>query len=168
MEKYYAREVIRITFEIFQAFPGGAMIEREELEDFLRGGRHILTLATLDKNGGIDLSPVWYLYEGGKIFILTRENSTKAKNAAENPEVVFCVDLRQQPYKGAVGRGRAELSHDPERIGDVRAKILKRYVGDPESDLAKRYLKTTNAPRGVLLEIIPESISTWDFGKESH
>jgi len=54
------------------------------IEEIL-GGRHIATLGTENADGSLHLTAVWYLFEGGNLFVATSSRSRKARNLAARP-----------------------------------------------------------------------------------
>jgi hypothetical protein len=69
------------------------------------------------------------------------------------------VSPNQPPYRGVRGRGRATL--DAVRGEAVLRRLLRRYLGDEDSDLARWLLSRANEELAVRIE--PSSIRTWDY-----
>ena len=49
------------------------------MREFLKG-RHYATLATLNEDGSVHLTPVWYLFEDERFFVETGASARKLKN----------------------------------------------------------------------------------------
>jgi len=75
-------------------------------------------LATERKAGGVHAAPVWYLYRGGELRVITGRDSVKLKNALRTGRATLCVqrsrgsDLR---YVTAEGSVRVEPCSSEER-----------------------------------------------------
>jgi PPOX class probable F420-dependent enzyme len=70
------------------------MAELTNWARMLLDGRHYATLATHDADGGIHLTPVWYLFRDGQFFVATAASTRKAKNVAARPTASVLVDTR--------------------------------------------------------------------------
>lgn len=90
--------------------------------------RHYATLATLNEDGSIHLTPVWYLFENECLFIETASSDRKVRNILVRPAASLVVDSRRLGSEQWVSAsGTAEI------IGGARSKalneqILQRYL----------------------------------------
>jgi len=50
-------------------------------------GQSYLSLATFRKNGVAVLTPVWFVEQDGKLYVMTRSDSGKFKRIRNNPQV---------------------------------------------------------------------------------
>ena len=99
-----------------------------ERDKFLRKQK-ILHLASLDKNGTPHIIPVWYLYNGKKIYIGTNMKTQKAKNVKFHKKVSFCVDVGVNAPNifGVMGKGNAKLITNKKMVATLAKRILLRY-----------------------------------------
>ena len=120
-------------------------------EEFLKG-KHFGKLATLRKDGSPHVTPIWYMREGGRLFVNTTTNRVKYYNIKRDPRVSFLVD-DGYPYVMVEGKARIAEERDPKK--DIEALAI-RYTGEEAGRKAarERYWKD---PR-VSIEIIPEKI----------
>jgi PPOX class probable F420-dependent enzyme len=106
-------------------------ITMSKLSDSMRellNGRHYATLATLNEDGSIHLTPVWYLFENKCLFIETAASDRKVRNILARPEASLIVDIRKLGSERWVsGSGTAEIIHG-ERSKEINAKIQQRYL----------------------------------------
>jgi PPOX class probable F420-dependent enzyme len=68
-----------------------------DLSDWARAllnERRYATLATHDAEGGIHMTPVWYLFRDEQLFVAAAASSRKAKNAMARPSASLIVDTR--------------------------------------------------------------------------
>lgn len=122
-------------------------------------------LASIDSLKSPHITPVWYLWENGKFYVVTLQNSAKARNIAERGTVGFCVDT--YPPAGAEagvrGKGEARLIADPQITRKWNEKIIARYLGSINKPDAQLLLKMPNV---CTIEITPTTISSWDASKK--
>ena len=120
-------------------------------EEFLNG-KHFGKLATVRKDGSPHVTPIWYMLEGGRLFVNTTTNRVKYYNIKRDPRVSFLVD-DGYPYVMVEGKARIAEERDPKK--DIEALAI-RYTGEEAGRKAarERYWKD---PR-VSIEIIPEKI----------
>ena len=130
----------------------------EEVGAFLRQKR-VGVLGINRKGAAPQLVPVWYLYDGEIIWIMSEKEVPKVRNVKRDPRVTLCVDDETLPYKGVVIYGTVTLTE--EDIQERRPTIARRYLGEAEGDAYAAQPR----PRGkVLLKLVPESIYSWDRG----
>ena len=75
-------------------------------------------LATERKAGGVHAAPVWYLYRGGELRVITGRDSVKLKNALRTGRATLCVQRsrgRDLRYVTAEGSVRVEPCSSEER-----------------------------------------------------
>ncbi|HKQ79131.1 MAG TPA: pyridoxamine 5'-phosphate oxidase family protein [Blastocatellia bacterium] len=136
-----------------------------ELSDSMRellNGRHYATLATFNEDGSIYLTPVWYLFENGLLFVGTASSTRKVRNILARPEASLMVDVRKLDPEGwACASGTAEIIHG-ERSNEINSKIRQRYLTkagleDPRVDPAFA------AADDVTICLTPKSWRSWDL-----
>ncbi|HVY54282.1 MAG TPA: PPOX class F420-dependent oxidoreductase [Thermodesulfobacteriota bacterium] len=130
--------------------------------EFLNG-RHYATLATLNDDGSIYLTPVWYLFEGGRFYVETSPSSRKARNVLARPQASIVVDSRrrQGDERWVSASGRAEVISG-ERFEKIAVKILERYItktGLEDPNVGPGF----SAGGGVAISITPRSWGSWEF-----
>lgn len=105
----------------------------EAVQEFL-GLRLIATLGTTNPDGAIQLTPLWYLYESGRLFLPTGSGSRKARNVAVRPAVSVLIDQRRPDrHRWVSATGTAEIIGGPDAAA-MNARVRQRYVspaGEP-------------------------------------
>lgn len=108
----------------------------DALHDLLEA--QFATLATIGKDGGPQLTEVWFLFEDGKVKISLNDSRLKTKNLRARPQCsVFILDLAN-PFRYLDVRGLAAFEDDDdyEFAGRVGAKYggadLKEHDGPGE------------------------------------
>ena len=148
---------------IVHASPGfGSKLTENQAIDFLSKSKLNLLLGTIDNNGDPNVHPVWYLFEDEKFFIETGKNAKKVQNVKMNENVYFCIDDEIVPYKGVRGKGRVTISEDIDKNIPIAEKIMRKYTGSLDNEIAKFLLKGVKEGLSVILTITPKYYSTWD------
>jgi len=140
-------------------------MSKSEIDSFLQGGKMILELGTVDKNGDPMIHPVWYYYMNDKLYIETSKNSQKASNIRRKNTVYFCVDDEHAPYKGVKGRGIAKLIEDVKETTPIAEKIMIKYTGSLDNDVAKMLMNAVKSGLSIILEVTPKYYASWDYSK---
>jgi general stress protein 26 len=98
----------------------------------------IANLATLDKDGGIHISPMWFLRIDNDICIPTSSHTHKYRNLQARPRASVMIDISRAGLnlRGVLIRGRVELSYG-EIAKQINHSIHLKYVtpeglNDPE------------------------------------
>ena len=131
----------------------GVLSERQER--FVLKPR-IARLGSVRRDGSPHISPVWYRLEEGAFLILIDRGSQKHRNLEGDPRVVLCIDDDSPPYHTVLVRGRASVEDSPGPAW--RLALAVHYLGD---EGGRRYVATNDGGNGVLLRIVPESITGW-------
>ena len=84
-------------------------------------------LATVDAKGRAHAVPVWYLFEGGELVIVTGRNSQKHKNVARTGRASLCIDDRNT-FRTVTAEGPARVV-DPLDY-DTRLRLHTHYRGE--------------------------------------
>jgi PPOX class probable F420-dependent enzyme len=92
------------------------------------------TLATLGKDGGPQLTEVWFLFEDGEVKISLNDSRLKAKNLVARPRCsLFILDL-ENPFRYLDVRGTARIEPDDDyafadRVGAKYGADLREHDG---------------------------------------
>jgi PPOX class probable F420-dependent enzyme len=99
----------------------------DELRSFL-GGRRYAVLATHDPDGGIHLTPIWFLFEDDRFYFGSSSGSRKVKNVERGSSASVVVDAREPGQERWVSAsGRAEILRGGE-AQSINARIRRRYL----------------------------------------
>ena len=83
----------------------------------------------------------------------------------QNKTVYFSVDTDAMPNRGVKGKGTATIIKDPGKALSRSEKIVAKYLGDLNSNIAKNIVDEVKRGSEVLVEITPQFFSTWDYTK---
>lgn len=140
----------------------------EEREEFL-SRKLVARMATQRDDGWPHVTPIWYVWEGGR-FLLSLGNSRRhLANLRRNPHVTMCVDVDprvEDPTKtprSVVCFGLAELVDEGPLVREVTEKMEMRYLGavPPEFEEALWFEGRT------VVVIEPQRWLAWDQSKAS-
>ena len=149
--------------KIVHGSPGfGSELTETQTIDFLSKSKLNLLLGTIDESGDPNVHPVWYLYENGKLYVETPKTAKKTKNIRNKNSVYFCVDDETVPYKGVRGKGTVRILEDIQSNIPIAEKIMIKYTGNLENEVAKFLMDGVKNGFSVLLEITPKYFATWD------
>ena len=131
------------------------------IDEFLSAPRHAI-VATHTCSGPPQISPVWYIYEGGRLYISTEPATAKFRNLRRDPRISVCVDGGRNDVRTVMIYGLAELieGQDP-RIEEMRWRIIRHYY-DSEAE-ARAYLKSTGEMETSLIIVTPHKVISQDF-----
>ena len=80
-------------------------------EEFLRDHRFCV-VSTIRKDGAPQSTPVYYIYENGKLYISVTKMRKKALNAIRNPRVSAVVLAEKEPFKHVQVQGTAIITDE--------------------------------------------------------
>jgi PPOX class probable F420-dependent enzyme len=130
----------------------------DELRSFL-GERRYAVLATHDPDGGIHLTPIWFLFEDDRFSFASSSGSRKVKNVERISSASVVVDAREPGRERWVSAsGPVELVRGGE-AQSINARIWRRYLapeafdGPIEAALA--------ASDDVTLRLAPTAWRSW-------
>jgi PPOX class probable F420-dependent enzyme len=134
-----------------------------ERETLLTEPGMICRIATVQLGGSPHVTPVWFIYEDGQIYVTPRAESSWLSNIRRNPRVALTIDENPHPYRKVTVEGEARIVHDlgeDELWRDQYRRIAERYTS-PEG--ARAYIqRTIDQPRALLAVAIEASVvRTW-------
>lgn len=112
------------------------------------------TLATLGKDGGPQLTEVWFLFEDGKVKVSLNDSRRKTKNLRARPQCsLFILDLAN-PFRYVDVRGTAVFEDDDDY--EFADRVGAKYGAD---------LREHDAPgvRRVVVTIEPTNVFAVDM-----
>jgi PPOX class probable F420-dependent enzyme len=103
----------------------------DELRSFL-GEKRYAVLATHDPDGGIRLTPIWFLFEDDCFYFASSSRSRKVKNLGRGRSASVVVDAREPGRERWVSAsGPVEILRDGE-AQSINARVRRRYLA-PEA-----------------------------------
>lgn len=86
-----------------------------------------ISLETVRKNGTVVPTPVWFVEDGGRLFVWTGRDSGKIKRIRNNPTVRVAPCDQRGGLKGEWVGGTARLIEDAAGVERVAALLRKRF-----------------------------------------
>lgn len=126
-----------------------------ETKEFLNRSL-IATLVTLRQDGSPHATPVWYMYEDGKFYIGTDQETLKVRNIKRDDRVSLCISTHNEPYQYITVDGTCEIV-----IGDPKGTSLRisvRYLGEKRGKAFDEEMAQIG--KSVMLVITPTKILT--------
>jgi PPOX class probable F420-dependent enzyme len=141
---------------------GGRVSPVGELTDELRsflGERRYAVLATHDPDGGIRLTPIWFLFEDDRFYFASSSGSRKVKNLERSFSASVVVDAREPGRERWVSAsGPVEILHNGE-AQSINARIRHRYLAPKALDGPIE--ATLAASDDVTLSLAPTAWRSW-------
>lgn len=148
--------------ETAAARPGPPSMTAEEIQTFLAQPL-VASLAVVRANKTPQLTPMWFIYENGMMYMSTRTYAAKVKHIRANPNVSVVVETMDAPLKNTVVtlEGKAQVLET--EVKPVVEKIYRKYMGEEgmQTPAAERNI---NTPR-VILKITPKRVRSMDTTK---
>ena len=137
-------------------------MNQEQIEEFLQASRHAI-VATNRVDGPPQISPVWYLYDDGKIYIQVTADSAKYHSLRRDPRISICVDGGHPDARAVTIYGNAELIDD---VTDWRhelfLRITRRYLESDEEARDFEEETKSGAPEALVI-VTPAKILARDY-----
>lgn len=128
-------------------------------------------LSTDRGDGWWHTTPLWYVWEDGRIYHTLGASRRHLKNMRRNPKVTFCADVDPRLTQGlaagtkcVVAFGEAELTEvedDEDFVREMTETIMLRYIGP---DWPKYHDAIWSEPR-TIATVTPMRWLTWDQTK---
>lgn len=132
-----------------------------EIEQFLLASRHAI-VGTNPTDGAPQLSPIWYLYEGGRIFFSLSPQTAKYRNLRRDPRISLCVDGCHPDARAVMIYGTVELIEWGEPLErDMWWRIIRRYYDTEEA--ARRYADSIREMPSALAVVTIQKIIGQDY-----
>jgi PPOX class probable F420-dependent enzyme len=138
-----------------------------EIAGFL-GQSHVASLATHRTDGFVHLTPIWYLFDGGRFYMTLAERRRHLRNLKRDPRATLMVHVDERMQQGPSAAvcavmccGTAEIDADPAVVDSWGSRIDARYVHEDASD------EIPSAERYELVVVTPVTMLSWDFAKNA-
>jgi len=150
--------------KIFNGAPGlSSKMSEKQVIAFLTSGKINLQFGSIDEKNEPNIHPVWYIYENGKFYFATETKSKKIQNIKQNKTVYFSIANEKEPFIGVRGKGQSKILENREQNSQITKKIISKYLGNKESELANGIMDEIEQGLGVVVEIKPKYFSALTF-----
>lgn len=122
-------------------------------EQFLRDHRFCV-VSTIRKDGAPQSTPVYYIYENGKLYISVTKTRKKALNAIRDPRVSAVVLAEEEPFKHVQVQGTAIVTDEN------LLQISKRVWSTFRNPLPDNFQEMLQSQGRTLMVITPVTITS--------
>ncbi|MDF0680911.1 MAG: PPOX class F420-dependent oxidoreductase [Candidatus Nitrosocosmicus sp.] len=119
----------------------------------LLSGKNIAFVASLMKDGGPQITPVWIDYDGQFILINTAEGRVKQRNFQRDPRIAVSIIDPTNPYNTVSIRGKV-IEQITDGADDHIDRLAKKYLG------VDKYPFRTPEEKRIILKINPDKVFT--------
>ena len=131
-------------------------MNKDEIKEFLMEGTYTAKLGTINKDGSLHITPIWFILdENDTIVFTTYFKSLKAKNLVRDPRVSICVDDQKPPFSFVIVNGTSKIISMPQDLLMWTTKIAERYMG---KELSLVYGKRNAVEGELIIKVIPDKI----------
>ena len=136
-------------------------MNQSQVESFLRAPRNAI-VATNPEAGAPHMTPVWYLYERGRLYISISVHSVKYRHLQRDPRLSVCIDGCHSDARTVMFTGTAELlpGNDP-LAAKFLWRIIRRY--HETETAARQYAEQVRDVVSALIVMTPDRIISQDF-----
>ena len=135
-------------------------MNKEEVASFLSQPLHAI-MATMSRQGPPQLSPVWFIEDGGSIYISIVAGCAKQRNLERDPRASLCIDGGRRDVRAVMLYGTTRLIESGDALNIWRWRIIRHYY-ERESD-ARAYFESIEHTPSVLVIFDPDRIVSQDF-----
>ncbi len=128
--------------------------------------RKSLQVATLNKDGSVHLTTLWFALVDGDIVFETFTKSQKIVNLKRDARITVLLEdgTEYNELRGVSISGRAVLHDDPERVHPLALAVMRRNQPQiPEESLDK--VAKMMASKRTAVVVKAERTVSWDHGK---
>lgn len=140
----------------------------EEVKEFLAGSRTLI-LCSNGPAGFAHPMPMWFVVDPeGAVRMTTFAKSQKVVNLRRDPRVSILAESgeRYEELRGAVLYGRAEITHETDRVLETLMAVTARHQPTGAGSAAlMREAMARQAAKRVEIRVQPERVVSWDHAK---
>lgn len=152
------------------ALPRELALDPEQVEEIMTSEWN-LRIATHGPGDRINLTPMWFGWAGGRIYIYGR--GQKVVNLRRRPECTVIVDRNERfpELQALMFQGKASVLEDAAaeqadpHLSEVRAQMGRKYTGGhgrPPVDDPPPNASTAAGRNRRWIAVVPDRIVTWD------
>lgn len=139
------------------------ILSTSEIDDHLLSKTLIANLATIDKDGGIHILPMWFLRIGNDICIPTSRKTHKYRNLLARPRASVMIDVSNAGLnlRGVLIRGKVELVYW-EDARQINRSIHMKYV-TPEALKNPNVASHLSEGDNVTVKVHMDHLVSWNL-----
>ena len=138
-------------------------LTEDEIDIFLNEQK-IARICTLNKDGTIHATAVWFLYKNGSMIICTPAATRKAQNLVRNNSVTVLVD-DPETARGVLIYGKAKL--ESQYSFRDATSLYEKYVSIQQAAKFARESSRVSKGGAVMITVKPDRIISFDSTKDT-
>ena len=131
---------------------GAAVIERLEVQK-------LAWLTTVDSRGTPQPNPVWFIWDGGVIYIFSKPNQAKLSNIARSGRIAFNLEATADEEHVTILTGQAEIIARADLPADILDRYAERYTAGMKGIQMTR--AEYEAAYTIPIRFTPEKLRGW-------
>jgi PPOX class probable F420-dependent enzyme len=137
-------------------------MSQDQIDAFLMVPR-LAVLGTNRVNGPPQLTPIWYLYEEGLMYVSMSVSSVKYRNLVRDPRISICVAGEHPDARGVMIVGKAKfIVEENDWHDEMDWRLVRRYHDSDEQ--ARAYASSMAEDDASAIAVItPERILGQDY-----
>ena len=142
-------------------------MDAEEIEEFIEEQKS-LQVGTINSDGSIHLSTLWFAVVDGLIVFETYTSSQKVVNLERDPRITVLLEdgLEYNNLRGVMIKGTSRLVSEPSEVKKVAREVIKRNQPEIPEEMLDDAAASLAVKRTVIT-VVPEKIVSWDHRKIS-
>lgn len=137
----------------------------DEIDAFIEEQKS-LQVGTIERDGSIHLSTLWFARVDGRIVFETYTKSQKIKNLERDPRITLLLEdgVTYETLRGVMIKGTARLVADHAEVHPLALEVMKRNQPDIPEDMLAQAAEQMAAKRTAVI-VEPEKVISWDHHK---
>ena len=142
-------------------------MDAEEIEVFIEEQKS-LQVGTINSDGSIHLSTLWFAVVDDLIVFETYTSSQKVVNLERDPRITVLLEdgLEYNNLRGVMIKGVANLVSEPTEVKQIAREVIKRNQPEIPDEMLDDAAASLAVKRTVVT-VVPEKVVSWDHRKIS-
>lgn len=142
-------------------------MDAEEIAEFIEEQKS-LQVGTINSDGSIHLSTLWFAVVDDLIVFETYTSSQKVVNLERDPRITVLLEdgLEYNNLRGVMIKGTANLASEPTEVKQIAREVIKRNQPEIPDEMLDDAAASLAVKRTVVT-VVPEKVVSWDHRKIS-
>ena len=142
-------------------------MDAEEIEEFIEE-QISLQVGTINSDGSIHLSTLWFAVVDGLIVFETYTSSQKVVNLERDSRITVLLEdgLEYNNLRGVMIKGAVNLVSEPTEVKQIAREVIKRNQPEIPDEMLDDAAASLAVKRTVVT-VVPEKVVSWDHRKIS-
>jgi len=142
-------------------------MDAEEIAEFVEEQKS-LQVGTINSDGSIHLSTLWFAVVDDLIVFETYTSSQKVVNLERDPRITVLLEdgLEYNNLRGVMIKGTANLVSEPTEVKEIAREVIKRNQPEIPDEMLDDAAASLAVKRTVVT-VVPEKVISWDHRKIS-